>query len=81
MVVFVSYNNNVKGGGGLQPGKGRNRVFFCFWQRGVSATRCFLPDQKILILAEIREFWNPKTRFPENRQFWNFQNLLLHFLR
>ena len=44
--------------GGRRPGEGQNRVFCCFWQRGVSATRCFLLDQKILFLAEVVEFWN-----------------------
>ena len=30
-----------------KPGEGQNRVFCCFWQRRVLATRpCFLPDQK-----------------------------------
>ena len=49
----------VKGaGGGRWPWEGQNRVFCCFWQRGVSATKCFLPDQKILFLAEVIRFWN-----------------------
>ena len=55
MVTF-----GIKGAGGLRPGEGRNRVF-CFWRRGVSATRCFLPAQKILFLAKVIKFWNTEN--------------------
>ena len=53
--------NSVKGaGGGQKTGEGRNRVLYCFRQRGVSATRCFSLqlDQKILFLAVVIEFQN-----------------------
>ena len=40
------------------PGESQNRVFCCFLQRGVSATRGFVLDQKILFLAEVIEFLN-----------------------
>ena len=51
----------LKGAGGLQPDEGRNRVFCWFWQMGVSAIRCILPDQKILFLAEVIKFWNTEN--------------------
>ena len=34
------------GGGGQKTGKGRNRVIYCFQQRGVSGTRCFFTGSK-----------------------------------
>ena len=37
------------------------KFFCCFWQRGVSASRSFLTDQKILLLAEVIKFWNPEN--------------------
>ena len=58
-VTKDTLNKEVKGaGGGRWPWEGRNRVYCCSWQRGVSATRYFLPDQKILFLAEVIGFWN-----------------------
>ena len=45
------------------------------WQKGTPATRCFLPDQKILFLAKVIAFWNFKitgkhcTRANFNRNF------------
>ena len=44
----------------IRRSKSRNRVFCCFWPRGLSATRCFSLDQKILFLAEVIKFWNPE---------------------
>ena len=43
----------------IWPGEIQNRVFCCFWQRGVSATstRCFLLDQK-KFLAKVIGFLN-----------------------
>ena len=80
MVTF-----GIKGAGGLRPGEGRNRVF-CFWRRGVSATRCFLPAQKILFLAKVIKFWNTENTgnysimrtlnaFSRKCIFLEFQNL------
>ena len=34
----------------------QNLFFCCFSQREVLATRCFLPDQKMLFLAKVIEF-------------------------
>ena len=48
----------LKGARGLRPEEGQTQVFRCFLQRGVSVTRCFLLDQKILVLAEVIEFYN-----------------------
>ena len=58
-IVFKAFKRaGGGGGGGLWPGEGRNMVFYCFWQKRVSATRYFLPDQKILFLSVVIGFWN-----------------------
>ena len=55
----------------------------------MSAIRCFLPDRKILLLAEVIKFWNPentcnysmyvnfKRVFLKMDIFWNFEIYLL----
>ena len=54
-------NRGLRGPGGSSTWRRSKSSFCCFWQRGVSATRCFLPDQKILFLAEVIKFWNPEN--------------------
>ena len=56
--LWIAFKLNIKGAGGLRPGEGQTRVFCCFWLRGVSASRWFLLDQKILFPAEFIKFWN-----------------------
>ena len=83
----------LRGPGGLRPGEGRNRVFYCFWQRGVSATRCFLSHQNNIVFCprQSYRFLKPwkygqlqcarelKTRFPKNGHFQNLKiYLFLH---
>ena len=44
----------IKGaGGGPDMIDHQNRFYGVFWKRGVRPTSCFLPDQKISILAEV----------------------------
>ena len=49
---------SLRGPGGLWLGEGWNRVFCCFWWRGVSAAGCFLPDSGMLFLAELVGLWS-----------------------
>ena len=44
---------NLRGQGGPDMINHRNRFYGVFWKRGVRSTSCFLPDKKILILAEV----------------------------
>ena len=47
----------LRGPGGPRPGDGQNRVVCCILiSRETTATRCFLPDQKILFLAKVITF-------------------------
>ena len=73
----------------VSSGKGKNRVYCNFWHKRESATRCFLPDQKILFLAKVIKFWNLentgsysarlnfKRDFPKMDTFWNWKIYLL----
>ena len=61
IVISIKLIHGAGGGGCLRPGEDQNQVFCCFWQRGVSVTRCLLLDQKILFLSEVIKFWNLKN--------------------
>ena len=82
----------LRGQGGPQPWEGQIWVFVCFWQRSIIATRNFLRNQKILLLAReigflnLENTYNYITRaiFNPNYLQMCFLNLkiylLLHFL-
>ena len=57
-IYEIAMEKSLRGWQGHWSGEDRNRFFYCFWQRGVPATRCFILDEKILFLAEVIEFWN-----------------------